>query len=1409
MFTLQLPSGLPATWLLPLLGMAGLSLLACGSGLWGAKRLRQRSLPLVHAILVVALLVPLVAPLVWAGGWAAGWSPIRLVATASEPAPTSPPTVFESRSPRLAPPQSHRHDVPESEQDVPSRAAQAAPAQPSLLIEHRPAHADAPVAPTPPGWRSMQAIELAIAAVWSVGIAYQLVWLAWGLMRVRRFRRTVRPETDPALLSVVRAAAEQLGMSSYPALGRSAATDTPLSLGLWRPQVVLPAEHGEARWTAEAWQPLLVHELAHIHRQDHLVGLLQRLALAIYWWNPLAWAVSRKLSLVRELICDDLATAGMTAGRRSADAAICSRQYAGLLIDLAERVADRAGAQPDYVAVLAAWNGPRDDLSRRIHRLLDPRRQVVTTLSRRAKIACGGFSLALLLLVWVACVHVEQVAAEPPTTAAASEAAAETVAAGGKDDEPVVELLEQTILVVDPDGQPIAGVQVLPTGLSLANGSSMSWTDGRKVSSPEPQVTDAQGVVVIGYPQYPIPHLQVATQGLICNFEHADYAAKWSEWIYLVSDDSTQITTVQLSPGAQLELVPRLNGELVTAGKRYADWTSRAFAPHLIVTPTLSGHLKLPRLNPGTELVRLAFISEAGEHYFSRAARLELKNEESRAVDLELEPAAVVHGKLDDSVPRPITGGRVVAVVAEKEDNAYALVWQSYAEIDQQGNFSLEPLPRGALQLIALCDGYMAKADEPSTETAETASASHWRGRPQFYELDGGLNEITVAMTPTATAKVRLLSPLGEPVAGTRVAFYPNVFWTHGYAQLYCYPLISSWDLMLDPASTEESQWDPSQWDPTTLPFITETDAKGMVVIANLPPGLQPFSFAHDQFELVERGEDSPFAEASIELVAGETNEFTFTLQVKQERAMSDLIPATQETIDRGPGVSQLVKPRPKQTFATQAAETELAGVVIDAEGNPLAGVEVDVWTWHPGNETTTDEQGRFRLTGLDRLSEVEVEFTKAGYCPSLYPAQKTGTQNWTVVLTNDTYREGQVLSPEGQPVPHALVRAARGPFENPHVHIDRAWTETTTDAEGRYRLYLEPYDYEIQVRVPDVGSLRQGALRGQVALRVARGSTEQLDLKLEKGLTFKARILNSETGQPVEGIQLWNWQHPGIEGTSNAEGLIEIDGMSPGKFEFMVTAVGVDRMRSSIAGKYARWWSPAAVHENERKEPGIAGQFMRNLDDLTFDIQPGGTPVEIFVEPMVTITGEVVDPAGKPVEGATVAPARGDGNSLTGDTRYSYPTDAQGRFTMYLPASHHTSYNLIVHDGEYNQWRNWASGVTEPFQTSPGQVIEGMQLTLTRGATVRGQVVDVLGRPKSHTQVRAISTDGRDNRYYVPTTKTDEQGNYELKFIRAGEQRIQTDPFWLQADQAPGKSTRTLTLKAGEEIEGIELVAQ
>ena len=147
---------------------------------------------------------------------------------------------------------------------------------------------------------------------------------------------------------------------------------------------------------------------------------------------------------------------------------------------------------------------------------------------------------------------------------------------------------------------------------------------------------------------------------------------------------------------------------------------------------------------------------------------------------------------------------------------------------------------------------------------------------------------------------------------------------------------------------------------------------------------------------------------------------------------------------------------------------------------------------------------------------------------------------------------------------------------------------------------------------------------------------------------------------------------------------------------------------------------------------------FQRNFDGLEFDIRAGMEPVTIVVERSVRIGGQVLDSDGKPVAGATVAPAKtGSGNSLTGDTRYSVKTGADGKFAMRLPASGAAKYNLVAHDGDYEQWRKWANGVGELLQTKPGDVIEDVQLELSVPCVIKGRVLDGQGKPVANHQVR------------------------------------------------------------------------
>ncbi len=152
------------------------------------------------------------------------------------------------------------------------------------------------------------------------------------------------------------------------------------------------------------------------------------------------------------------------------------------------------------------------------------------------------------------------------------------------------------------------------------------------------------------------------------------------------------------------------------------------------------------------------------------------------------------------------------------------------------------------------------------------------------------------------------------------------------------------------------------------------------------------------------------------------------------------------------------------------------------------------------------------------------------------------------------------------------------------------------------------------------------------------------------------------------------DWQNPSVAGTSDSQGIIRIPAMMPGPFNFgMIGEEG-----------YARWWSDACNSEWTRFQKADRFGFQRNFDGLGFDMKPGMAAVTIRAFIAATIRGRVLDPDGKPVAGATVAPAlTGSGNSLTGDTRFSVETDRNGAFTMRLPASGEIAYNPVAHDGK------------------------------------------------------------------------------------------------------------------------------
>lgn len=98
--------------------------------------------------------------------------------------------------------------------------------------------------------------------------------------------------------------AAEMGIRRRVLLRVSESAAVPMTWGVWKPILLLPAESG--CWSEGTLCAALRHELAHIRHLDAAARALASFVTALYWPNPLAWMAARAWSLQQELAADDL-----------------------------------------------------------------------------------------------------------------------------------------------------------------------------------------------------------------------------------------------------------------------------------------------------------------------------------------------------------------------------------------------------------------------------------------------------------------------------------------------------------------------------------------------------------------------------------------------------------------------------------------------------------------------------------------------------------------------------------------------------------------------------------------------------------------------------------------------------------------------------------------------------------------------------------------------------------------------------------------------------------------------------------------------------------------------------------------------------------------------------------------------
>ena len=135
---------------------------------------------------------------------------------------------------------------------------------------------------------------------WAAGALLILGRFAAGVWTLQRWTRRGRTVTAPAWTGPL----ARLAPVRRPRLVASSAIGGPLSWGV-PPGVVLIGEAQLSR--PDTARAVLAHELAHLQRGDWVFLILSRLALGLFWFNPLVWLVHAALSARSEEAADAVA----------------------------------------------------------------------------------------------------------------------------------------------------------------------------------------------------------------------------------------------------------------------------------------------------------------------------------------------------------------------------------------------------------------------------------------------------------------------------------------------------------------------------------------------------------------------------------------------------------------------------------------------------------------------------------------------------------------------------------------------------------------------------------------------------------------------------------------------------------------------------------------------------------------------------------------------------------------------------------------------------------------------------------------------------------------------------------------------------------------------------------------------
>ncbi len=213
-------------------------------------------------------------------------------------------------------------------------------------------------------------VSMGVGAIWLIGSAVALLKLLYGLVFLNGFKYGLTSVDDPHFNTILKTVAARLEKNKIPKLHTSPRVESPITIGISNPIVIIP-ERLLGKLNDNEMKSILLHELAHIYNRDHLAGIFKRIIIAANWWNPLVYIISAEHSAAREEVSDNHVLLELRP-----------RAYSECLAGLAEKT-----CLINRFPAAAGMAGKHSRLEQRVKNILSKNRKLIMKTAKRVKTA--------------------------------------------------------------------------------------------------------------------------------------------------------------------------------------------------------------------------------------------------------------------------------------------------------------------------------------------------------------------------------------------------------------------------------------------------------------------------------------------------------------------------------------------------------------------------------------------------------------------------------------------------------------------------------------------------------------------------------------------------------------------------------------------------------------------------------------------------------------------------------------------------------------------------------------------------------------------------------------------------------------------------------------------------------------